>query len=326
MDENHQPIPKLSRYPDPAVTYSTHDGDAEIREANDAFRAAFGPVHRSDHLGEILDAVATDRPPLTEFGQVSVTVSRDGDHLPVRYHGRIVPPADEQPGLVLFVRDETTDAVGVDSVASIVSHDLRNPLDVAKERLRAGRAAGRDEHFDHVERAHERMERIIDDVLMLARGETVIDPAVETDLNGVVDAAWETVVTGQSLWQPVDAGEATMEMTGPLPTVSGDSDRLARLFENLFRNALEHGGSDVTVRVGPLPDGNGLFVADDGPGIPESDRDSVFEPGYSSSDHGTGLGLAIVGQIAGVHGWTVTVSESASGGTRFELAGLESSS
>jgi len=76
-----------------------------------------------------------------------------------------------------------------------------------------------------------------------------------------------------------------------------DPARLKRLFENLFRNALDHGGPDVTVTVGALSDKPGFYVFDDGPGIPEGDGDSVFEPGYTTREEGTGFGLAIVAEM-----------------------------
>ena len=90
-------------------------------------------------------------------------------------------------------------------------------------------------------------------------------------------------------------------------------------------DAAEH-ADDVTVRVGPIETTqvstdrvNGFYVADDGPGIPEDERESVFEGGYSTSDDGTGLGLAIVRSIAEAHGWTATVAERDAGGARFEI-------
>jgi signal transduction histidine kinase len=116
------------------------------------------------------------------------------------------------------------------------------------------------------------------------------------------------------------------------------------LLENLFRNAVEHGHPDVTVRVGELdgiagdggfqrvePAGrttaetthHGFFVEDDGPGIPPEEREAVIESGYSSGEGGTGLGLTIVRQIAEAHGWRVSLDEATGGGTRFEFTGVE---
>jgi len=107
-------------------------------------------------------------------------------------------------------------------------------------------------------------------------------------------------------------------------TLEADPDRLQRLFENLFRNAIEHGRPAVSVEVGAVDDGTagnpvGFYVADDGPGIPDEDREAVFESRFTSSDGGTGLGLAIVRAIAEAHGWTVSISDSTSGGARFEI-------
>jgi signal transduction histidine kinase len=93
-------------------------------------------------------------------------------------------------------------------------------------------------------------------------------------------------------------------------------------------DSVEHGGDSanghtsagVNVTVGALDDG--FYVADDGPGIPESERDDVFEAGYSTNEDGTGFGLDIVREIVEAHGWTIAVTESESGGARFEITGL----
>lgn len=67
---------------------------------------------------------------------------------------------------------------------------------------------------------------------------------------------------------------------------------------------------------------NGFYVADDGPGVPADERDQVFEFGHSGGD-GTGSGLAIVRSIAEAHDWTVSLTDSESGGARFEFTGVE---
>jgi signal transduction histidine kinase len=104
-----------------------------------------------------------------------------------------------------------------------------------------------------------------------------------------------------------------------------DPDRLRRLFENLFSNAVAHGGAQVTVTVGAVDgDADGFYVADDGPGIDPEHRDTVFEPGVSMSADGTGFGLAIVERIADAHDWNVDLTEGADGGARFEFVGAES--
>jgi signal transduction histidine kinase len=77
----------------------------------------------------------------------------------------------------------------------------------------------------------------------------------------------------------------------------------------------------VTITVGTLPDG--FYVADDGPGIPESDRERIFEAGYSTNRNGTDLGLVIVRDAVEAHGWELAVTESETGGARFEMTGIQ---
>jgi signal transduction histidine kinase len=91
--------------------------------------------------------------------------------------------------------------------------------------------------------------------------------------------------------------------------------------ENLIRNAIDHGGDDVTIRIGDF-DG-GLYVEDNGRGIADTDRETVFQSGYSTARDGTGFGLAIVKEIATAHGWDVDVTAGLAGGARFEITGIE---
>jgi signal transduction histidine kinase len=84
-----------------------------------------------------------------------------------------------------------------------------------------------------------------------------------------------------------------------------------------MRNSVEHGDKAVTVVVGNLNDG--FYVADDGPGIPETVRNEVFEAGYSTATEGTGFGLNIVQKVVDAHGWDVQIAKSESSGARFEF-------
>lgn len=169
-----------------------------------------------------------------------------------------------------------------------------------------------EDHIDDVEQALARMDRLIDDLLTLARRGQTIGETEPVALSELATQCWEIVETGV----------ATVECQSNL-TVEADKTRLASVFENLFRNAVEHGGDDVTITVGDLPDEDGFYVADDGPGISPAERERVFESGYSSSGEGTGLGLVIVRQIIEGHGWTIRVTESQAGGARFEIAGVD---
>jgi signal transduction histidine kinase len=199
----------------------------------------------------------------------------------------------------------------LDEFASVVSHDLRTPLSVARGHLDLARQDDDREALAKVADAHERMDALVDDLLALAREGRVVGDTEPVDVGAAVEAAWPAH----------EAGNATLTVADP-GTVDADRERLEQLLENLLGNALEHGGDDVAVEVGSLAgEGHrdGFYVTDDGPGVPAADRDSVFERGFTTADDGIGFGLAIVREIATAHGWSVDLVESASGGARFEI-------
>jgi len=223
-------------------------------------------------------------------------------------------------GWVVVLRDETVQQrqqrelqrknEQLEQFASMVSHDLRNPLTVARGHLDIAREEVDHDSLEAVEAAHERMNGILDQLLILTsagRGVTDPDPV---ELAPAAESAWRNVETA--------AADLSVETEG---SIVADLQLLQHVFENLFRNAVEHGGDDVRVVVGDL-DG-GFFVADDGPGIPADDRDAVLESGYSTTTDGTGLGLDIVETVVDAHGWTLTVTEGAAGGARFEITDVD---
>lgn len=198
----------------------------------------------------------------------------------------------------------------LDEFASIVSHDLRNPLSVAMGRLELASNECDTEHHDHIESALHRMEDLIEDLLTLARkGESSID-VDRVNLGQMAETCLESV----------DMGDATVSITTD-QTIMADNHRLQQLLENLYRNAIEHAGSECTIKIGALE--NGFFIEDDGPGIDPDARDQVFQIGYSTKPDGTGFGLSIVHEIVEVHDWTITVTDAPEGGARFEITGVE---
>mgnify|MGYP002338671787 CR=1 FL=1 len=199
----------------------------------------------------------------------------------------------------------------LEEFAGVVSHDLRNPLTVAKGRLELAQDDCESEQLDEVSDALDRMGRLIDDLLALAREDTQAKDVVSVELGDVVEDSWQNVETE----------DATL-VTETEMSLRADRSRLKQMLENLIRNSVEHTPTgEVTVTVGELEDG--FYVADDGQGIPEDERETVFESGYSTAEDGTGLGLSIVSDIARSHGWDVTVTESEDGGARFEVTGIE---
>lgn len=200
----------------------------------------------------------------------------------------------------------------LEEFAGMVSHDLRSPLTVAQGHLEMATAEAESDHIETASEALDRMNEIISEVLALARQGQPIDETEPVSLEQVARHSWGMI----------DSREATLEVAGTLE-FEADEGRLRQLFENLFRNALEHAGPDVSVTVGTLEGGTGFFVADDGPGIPESERQQVFESGFRSSESGTGFGLAIAKEVVEAHGWSIRVGESETGGARFDIDGFD---
>jgi len=295
---------------------------------------------------------------------------KDGTHVPYEFKAtRLDGPENDVLGFVGIGRDITETQEyerrlerqneRLEEFASVLSHDLRNPLNVAEGRLELARETGERDHFDAVAEAHERMETLIEELLTLAREGNIATDLQSLPLRDQAEESWKTIATD----------DATLVVEDDL-TVRADESRLQQLLENLFRNSVEHGSTNsrraeraddsvehsstssrtqsddnvehgstssrtqsddnvehgsegVQVRLGVLPDRAGFYVADDGPGIPESERDRVFESGYTTGGNGIGAGLSIVKRVADAHGWTVRVTGSRDGGARFEVADVD---
>jgi signal transduction histidine kinase len=354
FDLDDPPRVSIDAFPDPVFGYVCREERPVIIRRNDAFDRVFGRVSTGTTVCDwLLSETDADAETAEEVSSalvagnpvdsaVAVEQRDDGTTAGGNYRLRTLDGSEgegeDAAGYVVATATgppESSD-VAVDRIASVISHDLRNPLDVANAHLRAARNSGDAEHFDQVEQAHDRMERIVRDVLTLARGKHVLDVTANVDVGAVAEDAWAIVETKS----------ASLTVGDDLPNTDADPDRLQRLFENLFRNAVEHASTSppshapdrdeantngvdgrdgssaphgVQVTVGRA-DG-GFFVADDGAGIPAEVRQRVFEPGYSTNgaNSGTGLGLTIVERIAEAHDWTVSLAAGSAGGARFEF-------
>jgi len=278
-----------------------HDDDGRHIARESVAQASGGAFFRDEIAvrgadGETVIVDYSVRPVTDENGEVDLLVPEGRDITRLKNREAELERKNEQ----------------LEEFASVVSHDLRNPLSVAKGHLELAREGSEDDDLRRVAEAHERMSSLIDDLLTLAKHGESVDAVEAFDLGAAADSAWSSV----------DTGTATLRTDGDR-TVEGDPGRVRQLFENLFRNAVDHGPDDVAVRVGPLEAGDGFYVADDGPGIPADEREAVFEAGHTTYEDGTGFGLRIVEQIAVAHDWSVRVSESADGGARFEVVGLD---
>ena len=201
----------------------------------------------------------------------------------------------------------------LEQFASVVSHDLRNPLTVARLQAEFAEESGGDEHFERLHTSHERMDAMIEDLLLLARAETSVDTDGTVALASRAKRAWEGVRTPG----------AKLELDFPgASEIRGDPELLGHVFENLFRNAVDHNDRPVTVRVGVLAENGertGFYVEDDGCGIDPDSAGQVTDYGYSTAESGTGFGLSIVAEFVDRHGWELTIGDSTDGGARFEI-------
>jgi Signal transduction histidine kinase len=245
----------------------------------------------------------------------------DGDdERVVEYTAVTLQQGYDTVGEILLFRDITEQAAAaaaleaktdrLDAFASRVSHDLQSPITVARSYLKiARRADDPGETLSEIDTALTRAETLIEDILAIARG------GQQPDRRPV-----ELASHAHQAWAAVSTAEASLTVEGEA-TISADAQQLLRLFENLFRNAVEHGGSAVTVRVGTTDDG--FYVADDGRGIPADEQASIFAEQVSHDAEGTGYGLAIVHDIVMAHDWAITVTDSENGGARFDITGVD---
>ena len=312
--------------PEPIAHVRYEAGEPLVEAVNSAFEVTFGYEGHEIEGRSINDVIVPaerlaearklDRQ-ASESGVAEQEVTRqtvDGERT-FRLRSSALETGGDPEALAIYVdlteqkereRELEWENERLEQFASIVSHDLRSPLTVAKGRLDLMEDG---EHVAAVSRAIDRMDAIIEDVLTLTRDGQTVTPE-ET----------EPVALGQlavGAWESVDAETAELVVETEQSIVA-DRSRLRRVLQNLFRNAIEHAGPSVTVTVGDT--GDGFFVADDGPGIPPDRHEKIFESGFTTAEDGTGLGLEIVEELVQAHGWSVSVGESGAGGARFDVA------
>ncbi len=218
------------------------------------------------------------------------------------------------------------------SFVADVSHELRTPLTRLRTNLEVDRSDPNADLAATVDGALDdtvEMQHLVDDLLFLARRDAA-GAAVGRDAGHDAER-WNLVdldaIVGDEIRaiRPTAAerpgGAVSIDMTNVSgAVVRGDAAQLTRLIRNLLTNAVRHAATQVTVSLRHTAAEVELVVADDGPGIPESDRERVFErfvrldPARSARSGGTGLGLAIVREVARHHGGSVRIETAGSGG------------
>jgi signal transduction histidine kinase len=245
-------------------------------------------------------------------------------------HRRVPEPAThDEIGRLAVTMNAMLDRLEASNVAqarfvSDASHELRTPIAVIRHELEVALRSDDDtllrEVAGEVLDEDLRMQRLVDDLLFLARREGRSGAAAErrralVDLDDVALTEAHRVHTTHTIdTSHISAGQ-----------VRGDADQLGRVVRNLLDNALRHARSRVQVSVSSEHGEVVLHVDDDGDGVAEHDRERIFER-FGRADEsrardvgGSGLGLAIVAGLVEEHGATVDVGASPLGGARFTV-------
>jgi PAS domain S-box-containing protein len=211
-------------------------------------------------------------------------------------------------------------------VLSVVAHDLRNPLSVilmttaALKREGAVSERGPEKPMEVIDRAAQRMDRLIQDLLDITRmeaGKLAIEPARLS--------AGELIAEAVSMQRPLASSsslELRVELDRDHAEVWGDRHRLLQVFENLIGNAIKFtpAGGRITVGATSRDDEVVFRVVDTGCGIPPGNQAHVFDRFWQASTagrHGAGLGLPITKGIVEAHGGIIWVESAAGSGSTF---------
>lgn len=202
------------------------------------------------------------------------------------------------------------------------SHELRTPLAVQRTAIEVGLANPSPERVERIRtellRNTLRSERLIEGLLLLAKGERGLDARAPVDLSVVVNEVIEECLPR------ANAADVTLMETVDPVTVLGDEVLLAHLVTNLVQNAIRYNVPDGNVLI-ELSEGTGLVVTNTGPHVPQDRADELFEPfrrpsaDRIGSGEGAGLGLSIVAAIARAHGGTVTLRPNPEGGLTVQV-------
>jgi PAS domain S-box-containing protein len=334
---------------DPAVEFKLVDNEPIVEGVNPAFVKTFG-YEREDIIGESLNEYIvpeTETDEAAKFDQrtksgecnsaevTRITASGPRDFL---YRGVPYERQDQAYGFAIYTditeRNEREAELKeykqeleasnekLERFAYIASHDLQEPLrmissyiDLLEAQLGDELDEDARENMEFVSNGADRMREMIDGLLTYSRVQTEADPFEVVEPNDILDEV------RQDLEIKIEGSNATVDF-GNLPTVTADRNQLGQLFQNLLKNAIEHGGDSVRIEVTAAQhdETTEFSVADNGPGIPpylEDDLFGIFDKGEDSD--GTGIGLAVCKEIVDRHGGDIWVDSTVGDGTTFSF-------
>jgi len=296
------------------------DGEERIREFNPAAEQLLGPLDNGSHWEEILQEVA-------------LTGGMGGHELKLRC-GRLLTltssDLEQAPGRILVMLDVTDTRrlqerlnrrerlTAMGEMSAQLAHQMRTPLSTAllyTSHLAADQLepAKRRQFTAKLRNRLQHMERLIQDILMFARGgEAGASVVVLGDtLKNFVVAAEQTLVESESQLYLHDQSQGAARMIGR-------EDALQGLFNNLLENAIQHHATciEVSLRVDKEIE---IDFSDNGTGVPEPLRERVFDPFFTTRSGGTGLGLAVVQNLVLSHGGEIHLELGRLGGACFRI-------
>ena len=198
----------------------------------------------------------------------------------------------------------------IEEFATLGSHELRNKLQVVVGNVTDAHAEYDDPRLERSVATLDRIDRLLEQLLQLARTGSVPHQREWVDVEDAATAAWRTI----------DNRDASLSVDSAV-TVDANRSALVGLFEFLLENVVDHAGDGAVATVGSLPDRPGFYVEDDGRGI-QPDPD-LFEAAYTTGDSDTGYGLYVTQAVVDAHDWDIEVTESGDGGARFEITGVD---
>lgn len=197
----------------------------------------------------------------------------------------------------------------LETILNVLTHDLRNPLNIIDGYVEMlGAEVDDNDALKNIDHAVTRIAEITDATLTFTKS-GALSNSEPLSVGNLAQTVWKTVATADATLIIEDSRK-----------IIGDRRLLLGMFENLFRNAIEHAGSHCTVILGALE--TGFYVEDDGPGIPQSVREKAVQADYSTRGTG-GLGLALVYAVVTAHGGNLTITDAANGGARLECTNFD---
>jgi signal transduction histidine kinase len=243
----------------------------------------------------------------------------------IRVFRRVIMNEVTRVRLATLYNDARQAVTAREDMLKIVSHDLRNPLntiamtaDLIREQTIP--ESERNRYLDMILRSGHRMNRMIQDLLDVARverGQLAVEP-VNASLPTIVNDAIDMMAP-----MALQHGVALdAELDADLPAVIADPERIVQLFSNLVGNALKFtpAGGTVCIRAQRKHDRIRVAVRDTGPGIPANDVDKIFASFWQAKKadrRGIGLGLTIARAIVEAHGETIGVESTPGSGAEF---------